>query len=178
MNGVMIPKASTYASNFASPDEHWEVKVATTDVQVKGTWLALGTMDKDLIGSANLRPLATWNISIKSGCDGSSFEIILHVCHAHIHLFCNSLASLARYFNISNWKSYRKPSIVNWSQSLVYLKLEVENSPLFVPIEQNKEEFLQLGLEKLFLSTIQKAFFLVVMLSSSIVGIENCFLGV
>jgi hypothetical protein len=49
---------------------------------------------------------------------------------------------------------------------------------LFVPIEQNKEEFLQLGLEKLFLSTIQKAFFLVVMLSSSIVGIENCFLGV
>jgi hypothetical protein len=93
-------------------------------------------------------------------------------------MFCNSLASLARYFNISNWKSYRKPSIVNWSQSLVYLKLEVENSPLFVPIEQNKEEFLQLGLEKLFLSTIQKAFFLVVMLSSSIVGIENCFLGV
>jgi hypothetical protein len=66
------------------------------------------------------------------------------------------LAKLAGYFNISNWKPYRKPGIINWNQSSVCLKLEVENSLLFILVEQSKEEFLQLGLEKLVLSTIQK----------------------
>lgn len=154
--GVVIPEASAYTSNIASPHEHWEVKVAATDVQVKGTGLASGNVDKDAVGSVNHGPPATWNISIKNGCDGSSFEIILHVQHAQILLLSNYLASLAGYFNISNWKPYRKPDIINWSQSSVCLKLEVENSLLFVPAEQSKDEYLQLGLGKLVLSTVQK----------------------
>jgi hypothetical protein len=154
--GLVIPEASAYTSNIASPYEHWEVKVAATDVQVKGTGLASGNVDKDPVGSVNHGPPASWNISIKNGCDGSSFEIILHVQRAQILLLCNYLASLVGYFNISNWKPYRKPGIINWSQSSVCLKLEVENSLLFVPVEQSKDEYLQLGLGKLVLSTVQK----------------------
>jgi hypothetical protein len=146
--GAVIPEASAYTSNFVSPDEHWEVKVAATDVEVKGTGLALGNVEKDPIRSANHGPPATWNISIKNACNGSSFEIILHMRHAQIHLLCNYLANLAGYFNISNWKPYRKPGIINWSQSSICLKLEVENSLLFVLVEQSKEEFLQLWIRE------------------------------
>ncbi len=130
--------------------------MAATNVEVKGAGLALSNVDKDPIQSANHGPPATWNISTKIGCDGSSFDIILHMQHAQIHLLCKYLANLVGYFNISNWKPYRKPNIINWSQSLVCLKLDVENSLLFILVEQRKEEFLQLGLEKLVLSATQK----------------------
>ncbi len=69
MASAVIPEAFAYTSNFASPNEHWEVKVVATDVdvEVKGAGLALGNVDKDPIRNANHGPPTTWNISTKNG---------------------------------------------------------------------------------------------------------------
>lgn len=157
---VLLPEATICSSvpsstSFLPKEDCWEVVVAASNLQLKGTHWASGNLQADPVGSAKCGPPATWDVTVRKLKDGSR-DVLIQLRNVRVVLLADYLAGLIEYFNSSHWKSYRhSKSKVGNNNSTTCWKLEVENSILFLPREQGKKEYVQLVLGELLFTTIE-----------------------
>uniref|UniRef100_A0A7I4B673 Uncharacterized protein n=1 Tax=Physcomitrium patens TaxID=3218 RepID=A0A7I4B673_PHYPA len=146
---VLLPDATVCSSvpcTTASGEVSWEIVAVSSDLQVKGTHWASGNIKQNPVGSMSVGPVATWDFRIRKSVDGN-LDVVMQIHNAQVVLLADYLAGIIQYFDSSHWTSQIKPNTNTIDQSsTIHWKVEVEDSVLFLPREQGKEDFVQVVL--------------------------------
>ncbi|KAG0604647.1 hypothetical protein M758_10G186100 [Ceratodon purpureus] len=146
---LLLPDATVCTSvpcTTSSGEESWEIVVVSSDLQLKGTHWASGNIKENPVGSLGFGPSATWDVRVRKSENGN-LDVVIQIHNAQVVLLADYLAGLIQYFDSSRWTSQSKSnSKTAGKSSTICWKVEVEDSVLFLPREQSKDEFLQLVL--------------------------------
>jgi hypothetical protein len=146
---LLLPDATVCTSvpcATSSGEESWEIVVVSSDLQLKGTHWASGNIKEDPVGSFSFGPSATLDVRVRKSENGN-LDVVIQIRNAQVVLLADYLAGLIQYFDSSHWTSQSKSNSKSAGKSsTICWKVEVEDSVLFLPREQSKDEFVQLVL--------------------------------
>lgn len=146
---VLLPDATVCTSvpcATSSSEESWEIVAVSSDLQLKGTHWASGNINEDPVGSLSSGPTATWDVRVRKAQNGN-LDVVFQIHNAQVVLLADYLAGLIQYFDSSHWTSQSKSNTRSAGKSsTICWKVEVEDSVLFLPRVQGKDEFVQLVL--------------------------------
>ena len=149
---LLVPDATVCTSMPCATlfgEDSWEIVVVSSDLQLKGTLWASGNIGDNPVGSLSFGPSATWDIRVRKS-ENANLDVVIQIHNAQFVLLADYMAGLIQYFDGSHWTSQIRSSTKSPGKSAtVCWKVEVEDSVLFLPREQSKDEFVQLMIGEL-----------------------------
>lgn len=156
---------SSISSVFVHGFECWDILGSADGLLLSSSWSNLHVLEF-IYGPASPNCASILNFRVRKG-KGEQFPREIEICIGIQHVCCNLssevLSILIGYFSLPDWRSNssKQPVAdnhdyedVSGNNNGISIKVEILDSILILPVENNTSDSLQLGLQQLYCSSV------------------------